>query len=189
MTIRSYLDYRPTLGPRVFIDDSAVVIGRVTLGADVSVWPLTVLRGDVHDISIGERTNIQDGSVLHNTSASSSPPNGYPLVVGADVTVGHKVILHGCTIGDRVLVGMGAIVMDGAVVESDVIIGAGSLVAPGKVLTTGGLYVGSPANRVRDLRPDELEFLKYSAGHYVKLKDQHIATSVTLESLAYPGVR
>lgn len=180
MTIRSFQQHRPHIGARVFIDPSAVVIGRVRLGADVSVWPLTVIRGDVNDIAIGDRTNIQDGSVLHNTSPSSSPPNGFALVVGADVTVGHKVILHGCTIGDRVLVGMGSIVMDGAIVESDVIIGGGSVVTPGKVLNSGGLYVGSPAKRVRDLRPDELEFLKYSAAHYVKLKDLHLSSSTTL---------
>ena len=159
MTIRSFQQHRPHIGERVFIDPSAVVIGRVQLGADVSVWPLTVIRGDVNDIAIGDRTNIQDGSVLHNTSPSSSPPNGFALVVGADVTVGHKVILHGCTIGDRVLVGMGSIVMDGAVVESDVIIGGGSVVTPGKVLASGGLYV---------------------VAHYVKLKDQHLSASRTL---------
>jgi len=174
MSIRRFLNHQPVLGERVFIDASAVVIGRVRLGADVSVWPLTAIRGDVNDISLGARTNIQDGSVLHNTAPSSSPPNGFPLVVGNDVTVGHKVILHGCTIGDRVLVGMGSIVMDGAVVENDVIIGGGSVVTPGKVLTSGGLYVGSPARRVRDLRPEELDFLRYSAQHYVKLKDQHL---------------
>lgn len=180
MTLRSFLAYKPALGERVFVDASAVVIGRVSLGDDVSIWPCTVVRGDVNDITVGARTNIQDGSVLHNTAASSSPPNGFPLVVGSDVTVGHKVILHGCTIGDRVLVGMGSIVMDGAVVESDVIIGGGSVVTPGKVLVSGGLYVGSPAKRVRDLRPEELEFLRYSAGHYVKLKDEHLADSQTL---------
>ena len=116
MTLRSYQQYRPTLGAGAFVDASAVVIGRVTLGEDASVWPLVVVRGDVNDIRIGARTNIQDGSVLHNTSPDSSPPHGFPLVVGDDVTVGHKAILHGCTIGNRVLVGMGAIVMDGAVV-------------------------------------------------------------------------
>jgi carbonic anhydrase/acetyltransferase-like protein (isoleucine patch superfamily) len=180
MTIRRYLDHTPVLADRAFVDDSAVVIGRVTLGEDASIWPLTVIRGDVHDISIGARTNIQDGSVLHNTSPDSTPPHGFPLVVGEDVTVGHRVILHGCTIGDRVLIGMGAIVMDGAVVESDTIVGAGSVVSPGKVLSSGGLYVGTPAKRVRDLRPEELDFLRYSAAHYVKLKDRHLSSSVTV---------
>lgn len=181
MAIRSYLEYTPVLADRVFVDESAVVIGRVQLGADVSVWPLTAIRGDVHDISIGARTNIQDGSVLHNTSPDSFPPKGFPLVVGEDVTVGHRVILHGCSIGDRVLIGMGAIVMDGARVESDTIVGAGSVVSPGKVLESGGLYVGSPAKRVRDLRPEELDFLRYSAKHYVKLKDNHLHNSVAIK--------
>lgn len=177
MSIRNYLDHIPKLADRVFVDESAVVIGRVTLGLDVSIWPLTVIRGDVHDISIGARSNIQDGSVLHNTSADSFPPHGFPLVVGEDVTVGHKAILHGCTIGDRVLIGMGSIVMDGAVVESEVIVGAGSIVSPGKVLASGGLYVGAPVKRVRDLRPEELDFLRYSAAHYVKLKNHHLNDS------------
>ncbi len=182
MTIRSYLDYSPMLADRVFIDDSAVVIGRVSLGADVSVWPQTVIRGDVHSISVGARTNVQDGSVLHLTSPESSPPDGFPLVIGEDVTIGHRVILHGCTVGDRVLVGMGAIIMDGSVVESDVVIGAGSVVSPGKRLLTGGLYLGSPAKRIRDLRQEELDFLRYSAAHYVRLKDLHISSSKTLQS-------
>ncbi|HTQ98881.1 MAG TPA: gamma carbonic anhydrase family protein [Candidatus Acidoferrum sp.] len=177
MTVRTYLDRTPSIADRVFIDQSSVVIGRVTLAEDVSVWPLVAIRGDVNDISVGARTNIQDGSVLHNTSPDSAPPHGFPLVIGADVTVGHKAILHGCTIGDRVLIGMGAIVMDGAVVESDVIIGGGSVVSPGKLLQSGGLYVGAPAKRVRDLKPEELKFLKYSAAHYVKLKDHHMQNS------------
>jgi carbonic anhydrase/acetyltransferase-like protein (isoleucine patch superfamily) len=177
MTLRSYLHHVPALGANVFVDASAVVIGRVTLGDDVSVWPLVAIRGDVNDISIGARSNIQDGSVLHNTSPDSSPPNGFALRLGVDVTVGHKAILHGCTIGDRVLIGMGAIVMDGAIVQDDVIVGGGSVVSPGKVLESGGLYVGSPAKRVRDLKPQELEFLRYSAAHYVKLKNRHMTDS------------
>lgn len=180
MTIRPYLHYVPAIAENVFVDDTAVVIGRVSLGPDVSVWPLTTIRGDVHDISVGARTNVQDGSVLHTTSPDSFPPKGFPLTIGEDVTIGHRVILHGCTVGDRVLIGMGSIVMDGAVVEADVIVGAGSVVSPGKVLASGGLYVGSPAKRVRDLRPEELEFLRYSANHYVKLKNLHRTTPQAL---------
>lgn len=180
MTIRSYLEHTPALADRVFVDESAVVIGRVSLGVDVSVWPLVAIRGDVHRISIGDRTNVQDGSVLHVTSPESFAPHGFPLLIGADVTIGHKAILHGCTIGDRVLVGMGAIIMDGVVVEPDVVIGGGSVVTPGKVLASGGLYVGSPAKRVRDLRQQELDFLRYSAAHYVKLKDLHLGSSKNL---------
>lgn len=174
MAIRSYLEYRPKFGDRVFIDDTAVVIGNVEIGIDSSAWPHTVIRGDVHHIRIGERSNIQDGSVLHVTSPESFGPDGFPLIIGNDVTVGHRAILHGCTIHDRVLIGMGSIVMDGAVVESNVVVAAGSVVSPGKTLTSGGLYVGSPAKRVRDLRSEELDFLDHSARHYVKLKDLHL---------------
>ena len=181
MTIRSYLDYSPEIGDRAFVDSSAVVIGNVVLGVDSSVWPMTVIRGDVHSIRIGDRTNIQDGSVLHITSPESFGPDGFPLTIGNDVTVGHKAVLHGCTIHDRVLIGMGAIVMDGAVIESDIILGGGSVVSPGKTLTSGGLYVGSPAQRVRDLREEEIEFLLYSARHYAKLKDLHLGSSEILK--------
>ncbi|HWK53367.1 MAG TPA: gamma carbonic anhydrase family protein [Hyphomicrobiales bacterium] len=177
MTIRSYLDHYPTLGERAFVDDSAVVIGYVSIGADSSLWPMAVARGDVHTIRIGARTNIQDGSILHCTSPDSTPPDGFALQIGDDVTVGHKAVLHGCTIGNRVLIGMGTIVMDGAVVEDDVVVGGGSVVTPGKRLEAGGLYVGSPARRVRDLRTEELAFLRYSAEHYVKLKDLHLKTA------------
>lgn len=181
MTVRSYLEYHPKIGDRAFIDASAVVIGNVVLGVDSSVWPTTVIRGDVHTIRIGDRTNIQDGSVLHTTSPESFGPDGFPLTIGSDVTVGHRAVLHGCTIQDRVLIGMGSIVMDGAVIESDVILGGGSVVSPGKTLTSGGLYVGSPAKRVRDLRQEEIDFLLYSARHYAKLKDLHLNSSEVLK--------
>ena len=177
MAIRSYLDYTPRLSARVFVDPSAVVTGRVKIGVDSSIWPHCSVRGDVHDILIGERTNIQDGSVLHCTSPESFKPNGFSLDVGSDVTVGHRVVLHGCTIADRVLIGMGAVIMDGATIESEVIIGGGSLVSPGKTLESGGLYVGSPAKRIRDLTREELDFLSYSAKHYVRLKDLHLNSS------------
>ncbi|MAY02943.1 MAG: gamma carbonic anhydrase family protein [Gammaproteobacteria bacterium] len=173
MSIRSYMDQTPDLADGVFVDSSAVVLGRVKIGRDSSVWPLTAVRGDIQDIIIGERSNIQDGSVLHVTSPESYPPDGFGLSIGNDVTVGHRVILHGCSIADRVLVGMGSIIMDGAVVESDVIIGAGTVVTPGKTLDSGSLYVGSPAKKVRPLRQEELDFLSYSAAHYVKLKNLH----------------
>jgi len=175
VTIRTYQNKTPILGERAFVDATAVVIGDVELGADSSVWPLTVIRGDMHRVRIGARTSIQDGSVLHITHAGPYNPYGYPLIVGDDVTVGHKVTLHGCTIGNQVLVGMGSIVMDGAVVESQVIIGAGSLVPPGKTLESGFLYVGSPVKQARPLTEKERSFFEYSAANYVKLKDQHLA--------------
>lgn len=180
MTIRSYMEHTPSLAEGVFVDATALVIGRVSLGPDVSIWPMTVVRGDVHDIRIGARTNVQDGSVLHNTSPDSFPPAGFPLEIGDDVTVGHKVVLHGCRVGNRVLIGMGSIILDGAVLEDEVIVGAGSVVSPGKTLESGGLYLGSPARRVRDLRAEELAFLRYSAEHYVKLKNHHLSSSVTV---------
>ncbi|MFP6847914.1 MAG: gamma carbonic anhydrase family protein [Pseudomonas sp.] len=175
MAIRTYQQFTPQLGERVFVDASAVVLGDVELGADSSVWPLTVIRGDMHQIRIGQRSSIQDGSVLHITHAGPFNPEGYPLIIGDDVTIGHKVILHGCTLGSRILVGMGSIVMDGAVVEDDVIIGAGSLVPPGKVLQSGYLYVGSPVKQARALTDKERNFFTYTAANYVRLKNQHLA--------------
>jgi carbonic anhydrase/acetyltransferase-like protein (isoleucine patch superfamily) len=173
--LRSFQGKAPSLGERVFIDASAVVLGDVTLGDDVSVWPQTTVRGDMHRIEIGARTSVQDGSVLHITHAGPFNADGWPLVIGSDVIIGHGVILHGCTIGDRVLVGMGAIVMDGAVVESDVVIAAAALVTPGKRLVSGFLYAGSPARQMRPLSEKEMAFFVYSAGNYVRLKDQHLS--------------
>lgn len=177
MTIKAFEALTPVLGQDVFVDDSAVVIGDVHIGNDSSVWPLTVIRGDIHRIRIGERSSIQDGSVLHVTHAGPFNPDGYPCTVGSDVTVGHKVMLHGCTIHDRVLVGMGATVMDGAVVESEVIIGAGSLVPPGKTLESGYLYVGSPVKQARPLSEEEKSFFLYSAKKYRELKDRYLNSS------------
>ncbi|MCU1718622.1 gamma carbonic anhydrase family protein [Pseudomonas sp. 5P_3.1_Bac2] len=174
MAIRTFQQHTPILGERVFVDATAVVLGDVEIGADSSVWPLTVIRGDMHRIRIGARSSIQDGSVLHITHAGPFNPDGYPLLIGDEVTVGHKVLLHGCTLGNRILVGMGSIVMDGAVVEDEVIIGAGSLVPPGKRLESGFLYVGSPVKQARPLTEKERNFFSYSAGNYVRLKDQHL---------------
>lgn len=175
MTIRKFEAHTPQLGARAFVDQSAVVMGDVVIGEDSSIWPLTVIRGDMHRIRIGTRTSIQDGSVLHITHAGPFNEDGFPLTIGDEVTVGHKVTLHGCTIGNRVLVGMGSIVMDGAVVEDEVIIGAGALVPPGKVLRSGYLYVGSPVKQARPLTDKERSFFSYTAGNYVKLKDKHLA--------------
>ncbi|NMZ96014.1 gamma carbonic anhydrase family protein [Pseudomonas lundensis] len=175
MSIRPFQQHTPALGERAFVDRSAVVIGDVEIGADSSVWPLTVIRGDMHRIRIGARTSVQDGCVLHITHAGPFNPDGFPLLIGDDVTIAHKVMLHGCTVGNRVLIGMGSIVMDGAVIEDDVIVGAGSLVPPGKRLDSGFLYVGSPVRPVRALTDKEKAFFTYSAGNYIKLKDQHLA--------------
>jgi len=177
MPLRPYLGVSPVLGNRVYVDECAVVIGRVTLGDDVSFWPFAVARGDVNRIEIGARTNIQDGSVLHVVSDSPSVPGGMPLIIGADVTVGHKAMLHAAQIGHRCLIGMAAVVLDGAVIEDEVIVAAGSVVPPGKRLTSKGLYMGNPAKRVRELRGAEIEGLVYGAAHYVKVKDEYLAAT------------
>lgn len=174
MPISTYRGIAPTLGARVYIDPSAVVIGQVTIGDDSSVWPTAVVRGDVNSITIGARTSIQDGSVLHVTHDGPYRPGGRALIVGSDVTVGHRVTLHACTIGNACLIGMGSILLDDVIVEDRVMIGAGTLVSPGKRLETGGLYVGSPAKRVRELKQSEIDFLTYSAAHYVKVKDNYL---------------
>lgn len=174
MNIRSYQSMSPKLGQRVFVDPTAVILGDVEIGDDCSIWPLTVIRGDMHRIRIGNRCSIQDGSVLHITHAGPFNPDGFPLTIGNEVTVGHQAMLHGCEIGDQVLIGMGAMIMDGAVVESQVVVGAGSLVPPGKVLKSGKLYVGRPAKEIRDLTPKELDYFRYTASNYVKLKDLHL---------------
>ncbi|SET31296.1 Carbonic anhydrase or acetyltransferase, isoleucine patch superfamily [Marinobacter segnicrescens] len=174
-SIRSHKGYTPKFGARAWVDESAVVIGDVEMGDDCSVWPMTVVRGDMHRIRIGDRCSIQDGTVIHITHASDYNPGGWPTTLGDDVTVGHKALIHGATIGSRVLVGMGAIIMDGAVVEDDVIIAAGCLVPPGKTLESGHLYVGSPCKKARALTDKEKTFFKYTAANYVKLKDEYLA--------------
>ncbi|WP_205341886.1 gamma carbonic anhydrase family protein [Denitrificimonas caeni] len=175
MSIRIYNKTLPQCGSRVFIDPSAVVIGDVHLGDDCSVWPQAVIRGDMHSIRIGARTSVQDGSVLHITHAGPFNPQGYPLTIGEDVTIGHQVLLHGCSIGSRILIGMGSIVMDGARIDDDVVLGAGSLVPPGKHLLSGYLYMGRPAQQVRALTEDEMAFFTYGAGNYVRLKESYLA--------------
>lgn len=175
--IRKFENHTPNIHSSAYIDETALVSGEVTIGEGSSVWPMTVIRGDVNFIKIGKRTNIQDTSVLHVTHASNEhsvkvtdAQIGYPLIIGDDVTVGHKALLHACTIGDRVLVGMGSIIMDGVVVEDETIIAAGSLVPPKKVLESGYLWVGSPVKKARELTDKEKNYLKYSAEHYVRLK-------------------
>lgn len=173
-SIRSYKGTIPQIGERVYIDSSSVLVGDIKIGDDSSIWPLVAARGDVNYISIGDRTNIQDGTVLHVTHKNAENPDGYPLIIGNDVTIGHKVMLHGCTINDRVLVGMGAIVLDGVVIEEEVMIGAGSLVPPNKRLESGYLYVGSPVKQARPLSEKERAFLQKSADNYVANKNDYL---------------
>lgn len=171
--IRAHKGIWPQIDQSVFVDPTAVIIGDVVIGKDSSVWPYAIVRGDMHRIRIGERVSVQDGSVLHITHASSYNPDGFPLTIGNDVTIGHQATLHGCTIYDRVLIGMKAMVMDGAVVESEVILGAGAVVPPGKVLASGHVYMGSPARAVRPITEKERSYFTYTAANYARLKDSY----------------
>ncbi|NHF65894.1 gamma carbonic anhydrase family protein [Xanthomonas hortorum] len=172
--IRSFLDHTPQLGARVYIDPACTIIGKVSLGDDVSVWPGTVIRGDVNHVQIGARTNVQDGTIIHVSHHSPFNKAGYPTVIGEDVTVGHGTILHACTIEDLCLIGMGACVLDGATVKRYGFIGAGAVVGPGKVVGEGELWLGNPARLARTLSDKEIKSLHYSAQHYVRLKDQYL---------------
>jgi len=176
MSIRPYQNHFPKIGQLSYVDDCAAIIGDVVIGNHSSIWPMTVIRGDVNSIRIGNNTNIQDGSVLHVTHDGPYDYNrgGYALTVGNNVTVGHSVILHGCTVEDSCLIGMGTTIMDGAVIKTNTIIGAGSLVSPGKVLDENCLYVGRPVKKIRELNDEEIESIQYSADHYVKLKDSYL---------------
>ncbi|MCW8349229.1 MULTISPECIES: gamma carbonic anhydrase family protein [Vibrio] len=173
-SVRSFKGICPQFDSSVYIDMTSVIVGDVHLGKDVSIWPFVSARGDVNRIEIGDRTNIQDNSVLHVTHRNMDNPEGYPLLIGSDVTIGHQVMLHGCTIHDRVLIGMASIVLDGAIIESDVMIGAGSLVPPNKRLERGYLYVGSPVKQIRPLTEKETTFLQTSSNNYVQNKNDYI---------------
>ncbi len=173
MNIRSFQNINPHIDPSAYIDPAAMVIGEVNIGADTSVWPMAVIRGDVNHIRIGARNSIQDGSILHVTHKREQNPTGQPLIIGDDNTIGHRVTLHGCTVHDLCLIGMGSIIMDGVVLESEVILGAGSLVTENKILESGYLYMGTPVKKIRPLTAEEREFLPYSAQHYVKVKNQY----------------
>ena len=170
--IRPFRGIHPQIADDAWIDQSSILIGEVSIGPRSSVWPLCVLRGDIHRIEIGAETNIQDGSILHVSHDSRFMPGGAPLVIHDRVTVGHQVVLHGCEIKDRCLVGIGARVLDRAVLEPQTMLGAGSLVPPGKVLESGYLWVGTPVRRVRPLKDRELEYLDYVAMNYTKLTDE-----------------
>jgi len=174
MSIRPFKGISPKIADSAYVDEDCSVIGDVTIGEDSSIWPMTAIRGDVHKITIGKRTNIQDGSILHVTADNEFNPGGSPLTIGDDVTVGHGAILHACTVGNHCLIGMGATVLDGAVIQDEVMVAAGSLVSPGKVLESGYLWLGSPARRARELNDKEREYLRFSSKHYVHLKNEHM---------------
>lgn len=173
----AYGGNRPSIADNAFVHASAVIIGDATIGTLASIWCNTVIRADVNAIRIGARSNIQDGSVLHVSHKTPDDPAGAPLVIGANVTVGHQVILHGCTVHDNCLIGMGSIVMDRAVLEPLVLLGAGSLVPERKRLASGYLYLGRPAKQIRPLTADEKACFEYSAQHYVSLAQSYQASS------------
>ena len=176
MNLRPFRGIAPTLGARAYVDPGACVIGDVHLGEDSSVWPFTVIRGDVNHIRIGARTNIQDGTIVHVTHEGPfTRPGGWPTLIGDDVTIGHGAIIHACTIGNACLIGMGATVLDGATVMDHGFVGAGAVIPPGKTVHTGELWLGNPARPARNLSAKEIEQMYYSAKHYVRLKDEYLA--------------
>ncbi len=167
--LKPYRGVAPVVAANAFIEDTARVIGDVVIGSDSSIWFYAVVRGDVHFIRIGHRTNIQDLSLLHVTHDT------HPLTLGDDITIGHRVILHGCTIHDRVLVGMGSIIMDGAVVEEDCIIGAGSLITEHTQIPAKSLVIGSPAKVKRVITEEELLWIKESAANYSRYAQYYLS--------------
>ncbi|GMR20105.1 MAG: gamma carbonic anhydrase family protein [Gammaproteobacteria bacterium] len=173
MTIRSYKDMFPDIAESAYVDEQACVIGDVVLGEDSSVWPMAVIRGDVHYIRIGARSNIQDGTVVHVTHPYNDQPQGFTVSIGDDVTIGHNVTVHGCTIGNECLIGIGSTILDGAIIHERVLLGAGSLVTEGKELMSSYLYMGRPAKKVRELSEEEIKWFKYSSSHYVQLKNNY----------------
>ncbi|EHL30641.1 gamma carbonic anhydrase family protein [Legionella drancourtii] len=172
--IRDFQGKSPILGTGVYIDPQAAVIGDVRLGNDVSVWPMAVIRGDVNSIQIGNACSIQDGAILHVTHDGPYSNGGKPLILSQGITIGHQAVLHGCSIDDYCLIGMGALILDAVHIQHHVMVAAGSVVTPGKILESGHLYLGNPARMARKLTDKELEQLEYSAQHYVRLKDKYL---------------
>jgi len=173
MSIRHYKNHLPEIAASAYVDEAATVIGQVKLADDVSIWPGVVIRGDVNHIHIGARSNIQDNSVVHVSRDSVYLPGGAPTIIGEDVTVGHMAMLHGCSIGNRCLIGMSTTVLDRAVIEDDVFLAAGSLVPPGKTLEAGHVYRGNPAQKIRPLNQHDKQMMEYAAANYVRLSDDY----------------
>ena len=174
--VRSFQGVSPVLGEGTYVDEAATVIGDVVLGDDVSIWPGTVVRGDVNYIRIGARTNVQDGSIIHVThDGPYGKPGGFATVIGEDVTIGHAAVIHACVIEDACLIGMGATILDGATIKKNGFVGAGAVIPPGKTVESGELWLGNPARCVRKLSEKEIEHLYYSAQHYVRLKDKYLS--------------
>ena len=172
--IHSFKGINPKLGKGTWIAPSADVVGDVTCGSDCSIWFLTVIRGDVHYIKIGDRVSVQDLSMIHVTHyKKADKSDGNPTIIGDDVTIGHRVMLHGCTIEDACLIGMSATILDGAVIGKESIVGADSLVTKNKVFPPRSLIMGSPAKVVRELNDEEVKELYASASRYVEFKNEY----------------
>lgn len=167
--LRAFRGITPTIATSAFVEETAVVIGDVDIGSESSVWFNAVVRGDVHYIRIGHRTNVQDLCLLHVTNDT------YPLILGDDITIGHHAVLHGCTIKDRVLIGMGAVIMDGVVIEEDCIVGAGALVTERMHVPPKSLILGTPARITRSVTDDELRWIKESALNYIRYSQYYIS--------------
>lgn len=171
--IRTFQGIRPSIPTSCFIEETGIVIGNVVLGEYCSVWFHTVIRGDVHHIRIGDRTNVQDLCMLHVTRDT------HPLIIGNDVTIGHAALLHGCTINDRVLIGMGAIIMDGVVIGEDSIVGAGAVVTEGTIVPPQSVILGSPGTIKRSVTKEELVWIRASAENYVQYASQYLTHAST----------
>ena len=170
--IRPFQGVQPVVPKSAYVEDTAVVLGDVVMGEECSVWFHAVVRGDVNCIRIGDRTNVQDLCMLHVTHDT------HPLIIGSDVTIGHHVVLHGCTVKDRVLIGMGAILMDGAVIGEDSVVGAGALVTEDTIVPPRSLILGSPAKVKRPVTEKELAWIRESARNYIKYAQQYLSNSV-----------
>ncbi len=168
MPLLPYRNILPTIGNQVFIAETATVIGDTHIGDESNIWYGVTIRGDVHEIRIGKRTNIQDGSVIHTTRDVSG------TYIGDEVTVGHMALLHACTVKDRAFVGMGAIMLDESVLEEEAMLAAGAVLTPKKVVPSGQLWAGNPAKYMRDLKPEEITFFKQSAENYVQLAAEYL---------------
>jgi carbonic anhydrase/acetyltransferase-like protein (isoleucine patch superfamily) len=173
MPIYPFNNITPKIDKSAFVHQDSCVIGDVVIGSQSSIWPNVTIRGDVNYIRVGDRTNIQDNSCVHVTRVTC------PTIIGDDVTIGHSVLLHGCTIHNRAFIGMRACIMDGAVIEEAAMVGAGALVTPNKIVKSGELWLGSPARYARAMTKQELQFLQTSANNYVRLGMEYQTSNVS----------
>jgi carbonic anhydrase/acetyltransferase-like protein (isoleucine patch superfamily) len=173
--IRSFHGYTPEIHADAWVDPAAHVIGHVSLGRDASIWPGAVVRADMHPIRIGERSNIQDGALLHVTHDDQYTLGGFGLAIGSDVTIGHGAVLHGCSVQSAALIGMHATILDGTLIKRHAFVGAGAVVTQGRIVGEGELWLGNPARCVRLLSQEEIQHIYYAAKQYVRLKARYLA--------------